>query len=222
MTADRGPTIPALFRETLLHKGFPCLGARSSVRGERCRIRVYAELGAVDSARAGCRDLSDFARDLLHPGSDFASFVAVFTDPSITSEAQFERLLWLHLQHMHEIDTRSFPWDHEVSPDPEDPWFSFSIGARAYYVVGMHPLASRTARQFPWPTMVFNPHTQFARLREQGMLDSFKRLIRAHDITLQGSVNPMLINAASGSQARQYSGRAVEPDWRCPFRPKGE
>ncbi|MFI6166190.1 guanitoxin biosynthesis heme-dependent pre-guanitoxin N-hydroxylase GntA [Nocardia sp. NPDC051052] len=220
MTADRQSSISALFREAILREGFPCVGARSSVRRELCRIRVYDELGAADSARAGCGDLADFARDL--PEAGFAAFVAAFTGPPVTSEAHFEDLLWRHLQHLHDFDIRSFPWDSETSPDPMDPWFSFSIGGHAYYVVGLHPLASRMARQFFWPTLVFNPHTQFTRLREQGLLDSFKRRIRSRDIAVQGSVNPMLLDAASGSQARQYSGRAVAPDWQCPFRPKSE
>ncbi|MFD6160919.1 guanitoxin biosynthesis heme-dependent pre-guanitoxin N-hydroxylase GntA [Nocardia sp. NPDC060256] len=219
MTADRRPMIPALFREAVLREGFPCVGARSSVRRDLCRIRVYDELGAAASARVGCRDLADFAHEL--PEAGFASFVAAFTGPPITSEAHFEDLLWRQLQHLHDFDIRSFPWDSEASSDPADPWFSFSIGGHAYYVVGLHPLASRTARQFPWPTLVFNPHTQFARLRERGLLEPFKRRIRSRDIALQGSVNPML-DAATGSQARQYSGRAVDPDWTCPFRPKSE
>lgn len=212
-----GP-VPDLFRDTLLHKGFPCLGARASVRRGQCRVRVYPELGTAREARSVCDDLYEFAGELGHP-DNFASFAAVFTGPPIGSESRFEQLLWDHLQLMHDIDAPRFAWDPETSSDPRDPRFSFSIGGHAYYVVGMHGSASRSARRFPYPTIVFNPHAQFARLRERGLLDTFERLIRTRDIKLQGSVNPALITPASGSQACQYSGRSVEPDWHCPFRP---
>ncbi|MFG1798385.1 guanitoxin biosynthesis heme-dependent pre-guanitoxin N-hydroxylase GntA [Nocardia sp. NPDC049149] len=209
--------VPDLFRDAVLRKGFPCVGARASVRNELCRVRVYPELGAPDTAAAVCRDLYEFAAEMLRPGVEFASFAAVFTGPQIATEAEFERLLWAHLQQLHDIDARRFAWDPETGRDPADPWFSFSVGARAYYVIGMHPSASRLARRFHCPVLVFNPHTQFARLRERGLLDTFKRRVRARDIALQGSVNPALL--AAGSQAGQYSGRAVGSDWRCPFQP---
>ena len=109
-----------------------------------------------------------------------------------------------------------------MSSDPQNPWFSFSIGGHAYYIVGLHPRASRLGRRLAHPAIVFNLHAQFAKLSEQGRLEPFKKAIRARDIALQGSVNPMLIDYASGSQARQYSGRAVTPDWQCPFRLSGE
>ena len=34
---------------------------------------------------------------------------------------------------------------------------------------------------------------------------------------LQGSINPMLSDFGEATEARQYSGRAVEDDWRAPF-----
>jgi hypothetical protein len=34
---------------------------------------------------------------------------------------------------------------------------------------------------------------------------------------LAGSVNPMLARHGETSEARQYSGRVVEADWRCPL-----
>ncbi|MQY30369.1 guanitoxin biosynthesis heme-dependent pre-guanitoxin N-hydroxylase GntA [Nocardia aurantia] len=210
--------MPALFRDTVLRRGFPCLGARSSVRRGQCRVRVYPELGTVRDATSVCADLYEFARDTTYPGN-FASFTAMFTGPPIGSESEFERLLWAHLQLMHDIDAPRYGWDPDTAGDPRDPRFSFSIGGHAYYIVGMHGAASRFARRFPYPTIVFNPHAQFVWLREQGLLDTFKRLIRTRDIRLQGSVNPALLNPASGSQACQYSGRPVEPHWHCPFQP---
>ena len=135
------------------------------------------------------------------------------------SEAHFERLLWGHLQQMHEIDVEFFGWDPTVSPDPEDNQFSFSIGGRAYFVAGLNPRASRKARRFPHAALVFNLHQQFERLRERGKFEMIKNMIRARDMAFQGSINPVLEDFGVSSEARQYSGRAVEDNWRCPFRP---
>ncbi|MNR56963.1 YqcI/YcgG family protein [compost metagenome] len=44
--------------------------------------------------------------------------------------------------------------------------------------------------------------------------------IRTRDIALQGSINPVLARFGEASEARQYSGRAVEADWQCPFHSK--
>jgi FPC/CPF motif-containing protein YcgG len=42
--------------------------------------------------------------------------------------------------------------------------------------------------------------------------------IRARDLELQGSINPMLSDFGVDSEARQYSGRAVEENWQAPFK----
>jgi FPC/CPF motif-containing protein YcgG len=36
-------------------------------------------------------------------------------------------------------------------------------------------------------------------------------------MAFQGSINPMLKNFGEGSEASQYSGRAVSDTWACPF-----
>jgi len=45
-----------------------------------------------------------------------------------------------------------------------------------------------------------------------------KQAIRKRELNLQGSINPMLSDYGNASEARQYSGRVVEKDWRCPFK----
>jgi hypothetical protein len=46
-----------------------------------------------------------------------------------------------------------------------------------------------------------------------------KAAINERDRAFSGSVNPMLADHGTVSAARQYSGRAVGEDWRCPYRP---
>ena len=144
-----------------------------------------------------------------------ATFVSCFVNPTCSDERQFERLLWQQLQALHDHDT--VPWTGSVSANPEDPAFAFSYAGYAIFIVGLHAGSSRWARRFAWPTLVFNAHRQFEHLREQGRFERFQQVIRMKDSELQGEVNPVLLTYRGRSAARQYSGRFVEEEWRCPF-----
>jgi FPC/CPF motif-containing protein YcgG len=85
------------------------------------------------------------------------------------------------------------------------------------YVIGLHANSARIARRFPWPTLVFNPHRQFEKLRADGKWKRMQGAIRERERELQGTTNPMLSDFGEQSEARQYSGRAVEKDWAVPF-----
>jgi FPC/CPF motif-containing protein YcgG len=123
--------------------------------------------------------------------------------------------LWNFLQKLHDNDT--VPWDENVSQDPDDSNFSFSIKGRAFYIVGMHPQSSRLARSAPYCTVVFNLHWQFEKLREMGKYQSIKNRIRWRDKALQGTINSVLRDFGEQSETKQYSGRAVDNNWKCPF-----
>ena len=146
-----------------------------------------------------------------------ASFVALFRGPDVRDERQFEELLWEQLREVHAADEQ--PWTPDVSGDPDDPHFAFSAAGTAYFVVGLHPMASREARRAPVPTLVFNLHAQFEQLRASGTFSRMRDRIRARDRALQGQINPMVSDYGTSSEARQYSGREVGPDWRAPFEP---
>ena len=119
------------------------------------------------------------------------------------------------MQELHKHD--DCEWDPNVSNDPESPNFSFSIKGKAFYIVGLHPKSSRMARQSPYPTVVFNLHWQFEKLREMGTYKKVKKRIRRRDKKLQGYINPVLKDFGTDTETRQYSGRNVEEDWKCPF-----
>ena len=149
--------------------------------------------------------------------SEYATFVAIFERPRELDEIEFESLFWQQLRALHDFDAHRFDWGPHVSSDPMDPHFSFSFGGQALYVIGLHANSSREARRFPWPALVFNPHEQFERLRADGKWKRMQETIRSRDLALQGSINPMLSDFGERSEARQYSGRAVEENWRAPF-----
>ena len=145
----------------------------------------------------------------------FSAFVASFIEPTPGNEAQFEELLWSTLQQVNGLDAR--PWAHGRCADPESPEFSFSFAGTGYFIVGLHAGSSRLARRFAWPTLVFNPHRQFDRLKADGRYGRFQQAIRTRDLALQGTMNPMLSDFGEASEARQYSGRSVANGWQCPF-----
>lgn len=193
---------------------YPCLGARAVFHRDRATVRVYDDLADPALARVLLEDLRQFAAT-TDPGAGFASFVAVFRGPGVEDEEHFERLLWTQLNHLHVADDD--PWNEDVSDDLTDEHFAFSAAGTAYFIVGLHPRASRDARRAPTPTLVFNLHEQFEQLRSSGGYPRMRDKIRERDQRLQGSTNPMVADYGSSSEACQYSGRRVGPGWEAPF-----
>ncbi|MBA3674464.1 MAG: YqcI/YcgG family protein, partial [Chitinophagaceae bacterium] len=87
-----------------------------------------------------------------------------------------------------------------------------------FYIIGLHTASSRQARQFKYPTLVFNPHAQFEQLKETAKYDMMKNAVRKRDIAFSGSVNPMLQDFGESSEAYQYSGRKYDESWQCPLK----
>ena len=199
------------FRQFVLDAAFPCLGAKAAFNSVSETIRVFGELGSAESTKALAAALNDFS-----PTSEYATFIAIFERPCDLGELEFENLLWKQLRLLHKHDAHS-EWNPNVASDPANPHFSFSFAGQALYVIGMHANSSREARRFPWPTLVFNPHAQFERLRADGKWRRMQETIRERDRDLQGTINPMLSDFGVQSEARQYSGRAVGENWRAPF-----
>lgn len=208
------------FRAFVLDPAFSCVGAKSALHRGGYRLGVYPAMASAAATAGLARDLCAFTRkqDDGDTGDTFTTFVACFTAPDIAGEEEFEHLLWDQIQALHDLDRRHHRWDPLVSADPADPAFSFSFAGHAYFVVGLHPASSRLARRFAWPALAFNAHRQFTLLRAQGRYGRMQEVIRARERRLQGSINPVLCDFGTRSEARQYAGRAVGAAWRCPLR----
>ncbi|TQM64579.1 guanitoxin biosynthesis heme-dependent pre-guanitoxin N-hydroxylase GntA [Humibacillus xanthopallidus] len=196
------------------HPEFPCLGAKSVFRRGSVEHVVLDDMSGADVPESLLARLGEFARDI--DGEDgFHSFIATFRGPVPADEAAFERALFELLQRLHDADDDE--WAPGVGSDPNDPHFAFSVGGTAYFIVGLHPAASRVARRAPLPTLVFNPHEQFEQLREEGRFERMRGAIRRRDKDLQGSINPMVADHGEATEAMQYSGRAHGADWEPPL-----
>ena len=211
-----------LLQDHVADRLFPCVGAKAALA--RGTLSVLA-CNRIDSGWDDLRihdGLMRFAAAYREEPALFRSFAVVFNGPVDLDEATFERALWDRVQSLSDKDVwRGQPYDQRVSHDPDDPHFSLSFGGEAFFVVGIHPNASRPARRFAKPALVFNLHDQFERLRAEGRYEGMREKILVRDEALAGSRNPMLARHGAASEARQYSGRAVDPRWRCPFHSGG-
>ena len=197
---------------------FPCVGAKAALSKEQMTFVIARDItSAWDDLEihAQVRALVDLYRQNRAP---FRSLAVIFEDNTVPDELAFEQYLWERLQSLSDKDV----WlgqerDARVAHDPKHPEFSLSFGGEAFFIVGLHPQASRPARRFIRPTMIFNLHDQFELLRETNQYEKLRASILDRDIKIAGNINPMLAKHGEVSAARQYSGRAVESGWKCPY-----
>ncbi len=197
---------------------FPCVGAKAALRRHQLEVFVAADIRRPAHDRRITETLQAFATRHDTDATVFVSQAVIFQNDRKLSESEFETYLWMRLTAFHAIDRERFRWDPNVDSDPQSPHFSMSIGGKGYFVVGLHPNASRAARRFTHPAMIFNLHAQFEKLRDEGRYETIRSKTIARDVALQGSPNPMLVRHGEGPAAAQYSGRAVGKHWKCPFR----
>lgn len=205
-------------RSLVSRSDFPCVGAKSALARDLLHIETAWSLASAwDDVRIHDR-LLRWSLDYKNENEGLRSFAVIFDGPGDLSEAEFEAAMWERIQSLADKDAwRGQRYDKRVSPDPDDPHFSLSFGEEAYFVVGLHANASRPARRASHPTLVFNLHDQFERLRKENRYERMRKAILARDLDLAGSINPMLAKHGEASEARQYSGRLVDETWRCPF-----
>ncbi len=137
-----------------------------------CSIVVARDIASAWDDLRILPELIDFARAYRDNRQLYQSFVVLFEGPDdARPRARSRAHLWSRLQSLSDKDQ----WlgqdvDSRVSQDPENPHFSLSFGGEAFFVVGLHPGASRLARRFERPALVFNLHAQFEQLRSEGHL----------------------------------------------------
>ena len=197
---------------------FPCVGAKAALKRGGMRFVVARDFGSAWDDLRIMPALLHLAREYREEPALFQSLVVLFEQGAPADEQAFEARLWERLRSLSDKDE----WlgqrgDPRVAHDPGDPHFAMSFGGEAFFVVGLHPHASRPGRRFELPAMVFNLHDQFETLRADGRYDKLRAMIIDRDVAVAGSVNPMLSQHGVVSSARQYSGRAVEDGWTCPF-----
>jgi FPC/CPF motif-containing protein YcgG len=209
------------FEAFIRQQSFPCVGAKSALQRGQIKVIVARDIqSAWDDLRLH-EEIRRFAVEYEQRPRLFSSVAIIFRRVRSLSEEAFESALWDRLQSLHDKDSwLGYDYDARVESDPDSPHFAFSLGGSGFFVVGLHPGASRKARRFSHPAIVFNLHDQFERLRASGQYQPLRSKILQRDKNYSGSINPMLMTHGEGSSAPQYSGRKVSPTWRCPFHPQ--
>lgn len=218
---DLAPDLAAELNDWIVDRAFPCVGAKSALARGTLKVVTARDITSAWNDVAIHDALLEWAWEYREEPAGLRSLAVVFEGPQDLGERAFEKHMWDRIQSLADKDHwRGQPYDRRVSADPESPHFSLSFGGEAFFVVGLHPHASRPARGFGRPTMVFNLHDQFERLREEGRYETMRQKILARDEELAGDINPMLARHGEASEAQQYSGRLVPPDWVPPFEDK--
>ena len=208
------------FYAHLTEKEFPCIAAHEAASKETLHCMVADHMACPKDDHAIISFLYDFVDEFRSKTSGYHSAAIIFLGPGDADESNFEKLFWQRLQALSDIDAVKYNYDPRVSSDITSPNFSYSLKSEAFYIVGLHPASSRKSRQYKLPVMVFNPHAQFERLRDEDHYRKMQNIVRKRDLSYSGSINPMLADFGDSSEVFQYSGRKYDKDWACPFKPK--
>ena len=151
---------------------YPCVGAKLALARESIETHEFGTLGHRDNAQPMIEGLTRFVDMIENSACDPStvhSYVALFRGPLDMTELEFESLMWSQLWRIHKLDVLAGNTDaDDVSNDADSPQFSLSLAGHPFFLIGLHPHASRLARRFSHPVLVFNSHRQFQKLKGDG------------------------------------------------------
>jgi len=208
------------YMDHLKEKSFPCVAAHEAAIKNTIRCYVADHIACPHNDLQILNFLYAFVDEYRTVEEGYHSSAIIFKNPRILSEEMFDMFLWQRLQALADLDATNYPYDSRVSSNTNSPHFSFSLKSEAFYIIGLHESSSRKARQFKYPALVFNPHAQFQKLREDNHYQKMQRIVRSRDVLYSGSVNPMLADFGTSPEVFQYSGREYEATWSCPLKLK--
>ncbi len=215
--ANNETEIIEAYKAFIGNKVFPCVAARSAVANQHVECLVVDNMACSEDDSAILNFLYHFIDNYRKANTNFHSAAIIFKNPKDCNEEEFDILLWQRLQGISDLDAENYDYDCRVDSDPTSTHFSFSLKQEAFFILGLHPFAKRPSRQFAYPTLAFNPHQEFEKLRATHHYEPMKEVVRKRDITYSGSINPMLKDFGEVSEATQYSGKYYSSDWQCPF-----
>jgi FPC/CPF motif-containing protein YcgG len=215
--AEHKKNIEAAYFAFLNTKSFPCIGAKTALAKQQAICMVVDHMACPKDDSAILQFLYRFVDDYRQSDQIYHSAAIIFEEPVSLTEDIFDKLLWQRLQALSDMDAEKYSFDKRVDSDPSSGNFSFSLKEEAFFIIGLHPGSSRPSRQFNYPTLVFNPHQQFEKLKQTNKYEVMKSTVRKRDLAYSGSINPMLNDFGESSEALQYSGRKYNNQWQCPL-----
>jgi uncharacterized protein len=207
------------YLEFLGDPAFPCVAAKAAQSKRRALCFVAPHMACPTHDIQILQFLYDFIDLYRISNKPYYSAAIIFNGPLDCTEEEFDDFLWKRLSSLALLDRNNgYKHDSRVDPDPGSSRFSFSIKEEAFFIVGLNPGSNRRSRRFQYPSLIFNPHAEFEKLRERGTYEKMKKVVRKRDAIFSGSVNPSLSDFGERSEVHQYSGVTHRPDWICPLR----
>jgi uncharacterized protein len=205
------------YYKLLNEREFPCVAAKAALARNHIKCFVATHMACPASDAGILRFMYEFVDQYRASDDSYHSAAVIFKGPDATDEETFDALLWDRLKALSVLDKANYEHDPRVDADPEAPNYSYSLKSEAFFVVGLHPGSERKSRRFKYPTLIFNPHAEFEKLRKLNRYEKLKRVVRARDMRYSGSVNPMLDDFGNSSEVTQYSGKRHGDQWKCPL-----
>ena len=203
-------------------KEYPCIGAKAALGLAHIRVMVADHMACPADDGQVLKFLYDFVDEYRNSSGPYHSAAVIFKHPAVEDETVFDQLFWQRLKSLAALDRKTYTCDNRVDPDPLSPHFSFSLKEEAFFIIGIHPASGRPSRRFLYPTIVFNPHAEFEKLRKARRYEPMKQIVRKRDIEFSGSINPTLTDFGEASEVYQYSGVQHPPGWKCPLADNNE
>ena len=188
-------TVDLEIKRLLKQRHYPCIAALQSYHRKDYWMKTYENFGGYFQRPDLRADLLNYLGEYKKGSTPYFSFWAVFDDVTNLNEDQFELNMWRELTALTSASTQAANHDARFNEDPSSKNFCFSIGGRAFFVVGLHPASSRLSRRFPWPALVFNTFEQFETVQANPMVELYSDLW----------------------ESNQFSGRHHDSSWRYPF-----
>lgn len=217
MSEEESNIVTREYLDFIQNRDFPCVAAKTALTWNQIKCLVVDHMACPKDDAAILDFLYEFVDTYRTADKLYHSAAIIFKGPENPNQAQFEEFFWQRLQGVSNLDARRYGYDPRVVADPGSPEFSYSLKEEAFFVIGLHPGSSRPARQFKYPTLVFNAHDQFERIRAAGRYNTLRDTIRTRDLAYSGSINPMLEDFGQSSEVYQYTGQAYTDAWKCPF-----
>ncbi len=210
----------------ITHRSFPCIGAQKALKDGTighyvCRTKLTNSDSAklVGDALYAWMDNMGYKLQAKWPAMQLATFVAIFENDNYANEDALEKDVWHFLSGLHKYDRSEYEWDTLFQPFVYGKDFAMSVGGFGHFVPVLSPIASSPVRRSSRLTLVFNPHFVFQKLRDQGLFENWKALIRARETTAQGWISPKLGDSGISYEAPQYA-LTINPIFdigACPF-----
>lgn len=207
-------------RRHLQSRDYPCIAAHDAASKQTLSCFVADHMACPKDDHVILKFIYEFIDNFRAASKGYHSVAIIFKGPLELDDFSFDKLLWQRLQSLADLDALHYNYDPRVDKDVSSTHFSFSMKEEAFYIIGLHPSSKRAARNFKYPTLVFNPHAQFEKLRDQNHYTKMQAIVREREMVYSGSVNPMLTDFGESSEVFQYSGNQYDKEWKCPLQLK--